>query len=131
QITQLPNYPITKLPNYQLTQLPNSLLFPQREIKRRSAVHAAFGPDLASVALDDLARRRQSNSCAFEFLRGMQTLEHAEELVGISHIKAGAVVGHKIYRRRAPTLHSKFNLRCRLLAGKFPRIPDQVLQHGP
>ena len=55
-------------------------------------INLALGPDLPSVPMDDALNGRQSYSCAFELFSRMETLEHAEKLINIPHIKARAVV---------------------------------------
>ena len=45
--------------------------------------------------MDDALHDREADAGTFEILRAMQPLEHAEELVGVSHIEAGAIVADK------------------------------------
>ena len=38
----------------------------------------------------------QADTCALEFLRGMQSLEDAKELVRVAHVEAHAVIAHVV-----------------------------------
>src|SRR6266566_6351566 len=64
----------------------------QREVKRRALVDGALGPDPAAMSVDDAAHGGEPHPRAFEFGRGVEALEHAEQFVGILHVKACAIV---------------------------------------
>jgi hypothetical protein len=50
------------------------------------------------VALDDLLHGRQADAGSLELISRVKPLEHAEQLAGIRHIEAGAVIAHEIHR---------------------------------
>jgi hypothetical protein len=47
------------------------------------------------MPLDDSADRRQTYSSTFKILGTVETLKRTEKLVGILHVKPGAIVPHK------------------------------------
>jgi hypothetical protein len=55
-------------------------LFPiwEREVKGGSLVYGAFGPDAASVTMNNALNRRQPDAGALEFAGGMEALERSE-----------------------------------------------------
>ncbi len=93
-------------------------------------------PDAPAVALDDALHDRQADAGAFIFLRAVQPLEDAEELVGVAHVETGAVVADEINVDAVWASSSRSRSRRRLaLAGVFQRIgeqvePDLLQQHG-
>ena len=58
----------------------------QSKMERRPFVHFGLKPDFAAVQLDDPLRRRQADARALKFLRPVQPLKNAENLVGIPHV---------------------------------------------
>src|SRR5258708_18120729 len=72
------------------------LLFRKSEKEGCAAVHLGFCPDPAAVAHYDPLHNSQTRADALELIRGVQSLEHAEELVGELHIEPRAVVLHEI-----------------------------------
>src|SRR3989338_6006630 len=64
----------------------------QREVEHRALARGGFGADAAAVALDDTPHRGQANAGAFELAGHVQALERFEELVGVLHVEAAAVV---------------------------------------
>src|SRR3984893_598528 len=64
----------------------------RREVECRALINRRFGPDSPAVAMDDALHDREADAGAFEILRAMQPLEHAEQLVGVSHIEASTIV---------------------------------------
>ena len=58
-------------------------------------IDRSLGPDLSSMPVDNALNGGQSDSGALEFLRSMQTLEHAEKLVYMLHIEARTVISDK------------------------------------
>src|ERR1700730_17420380 len=65
------------------------------EVERRAPTDGCFNPDTPAVALDNALDDRQAHASAFEILRAMQSLEYAEQLVGILHVEASAIVADK------------------------------------
>src|ERR1700674_866074 len=65
------------------------------EVERCPSIDRRLGPNAPAVALDDALHDRQADAGAFEILRAMQPLKHAEKLVGILHVEADAVVANE------------------------------------
>ncbi|MNO94319.1 hypothetical protein D3C76_859370 [compost metagenome] len=61
-------------------------------MKTGALVDLAFGPDTAVMALNDAAYACQAYPGAFEVFHAVQALEHAEQLAGVGHVEAHAVV---------------------------------------
>src|SRR2546430_14832356 len=92
----------------------------QREVERRSPIDGSLGPDPAAVPGDDAPDRRETDAGALEFGRGVQSLEHAEQLVHVLHVEAGTVVPDQ---ERPLSVHlggSELDLRPRLFRGVLP-----------
>src|SRR5467141_2207467 len=64
----------------------------QGEVERRSLIDHALGPDPAAVPVDDASDGGEADAGALEVGSGMQSLEHAEQLVRVLHVEAGAVI---------------------------------------
>src|SRR5256885_1993680 len=65
-------------------------------MKCRAAIDCGFGPDTSAVAMNNSLYDRQANAGAFKFVCAMQSLEYAEELVLILHVKTRPVVADEI-----------------------------------
>jgi hypothetical protein len=105
--------------------------FAQREIKRCAVVDGAFCPDAPTVAVNDALHGGQANARAGKLAHGMETLESAEEPVGIGRIESRAVVTHEVRQGSIATRHPKLDMRGRTLGREFPGVAQQVLQHDP
>src|SRR5438093_9370425 len=77
------------------------LASPEGEAERRPFVRLRLGPDAAAVPVDDPLHDGQADAGALVVLGVVQPLEHAEELVGVAHVEADAVVLDIILRRAA------------------------------
>ena len=55
-----------------------SVLFWDGKVKCRAAVHRAFRPGSAAVAVNDALDVGQADACALEFVLAVQALKHAE-----------------------------------------------------
>src|SRR5262245_60484119 len=66
--------------------------FFQSEVKRSPLARLRFGPDPPPMAVDDALDDRQAHARALIVLGAVEALEDAEELVGVAHVKADAVV---------------------------------------
>src|SRR2546428_9281155 len=62
------------------------------EVEGRSFADGAFRPSPAAVAVDDAAHGRQPDANAGKFALAVKPLERAEQLVGVDHVEANAVV---------------------------------------
>src|SRR5438093_3491928 len=83
----------------------------QREIEAGPLVDSPFGPDAATVALDDSPYRGQANARAFVLLRAVQSLENFEEPSGARRIETGPIVAHEIDRLSSPWDASELDVR--------------------
>jgi hypothetical protein len=54
---------------------------------------AALGPDASAVPVNDSLYGGETDACAGEVMRGVQTLEGSEQFFGVLHCEASAVVG--------------------------------------
>src|ERR1700691_5990108 len=80
----------------------------QGEIESGSVINLRLGPDTPPVLLNDALHRRQAHTGAFKFLFRVHALKHAEELLRILHVEAGAVVTHEHHRRFAHFLDAAY-----------------------
>src|SRR5712691_5070686 len=103
----------------------------EREVERCALARLGIGPDPAAVPVDDPLHRRQPDPGALILVARVQALESAKQLVGVRHVKAGAVVAH--IENRAPIIAKTADLYARLvrLCRELPRIPNQVLECRP
>src|SRR5512143_1368011 len=74
----------------------SSLLYGKSKIHRRAFIDLALRPHSTAKAADDAHDDGEPDADAFEFGYGMQTLEHAKQLIGIPHIEAYASVFNKV-----------------------------------
>src|SRR5688500_2972274 len=101
----------------------------EREREHRAAALARLDPDLAALALHDLAADREADARALEGLAVVQALEHLEHALAVLRVDPDAVVGHG-----DPPLGVVLALRRdphpRAHAGaELEGVRDQVLQH--
>ena len=68
----------------------------QREVEGRARTNLAFSPDSPSVPHDDPMHGRQSDSSSFELTLRVEALEWREELAGVLHVEAGAIVANDV-----------------------------------
>jgi hypothetical protein len=59
----------------------------------------------------------------------MQSLKSAEQFTGVRHVEPGAIVPHEIGGFTVILGNAKFDPCPSMLGGKFPRIPEKILQH--
>src|SRR6266513_2331871 len=100
----------------------------QREVERRTLFDGAFGPDPAAMPVDDAAHGGEPNPGAFEFRRRMEPLKHAEQLVGVAHVEAGAIVLDHEHATAVFLLRRELHARLRLLAGVFPAVAQEIVE---
>lgn len=94
----------------------------ESEIKSCALVQFGFGPDAAAMFLDNALDGCQAHARAFEVFRAVQALKHAEELVGILHAEAHAVVPHEHDRVPVFILLADLNDGLRPWARKLDRV---------
>src|SRR5881394_4631177 len=97
----------------------------ESEEERGAAVHFAVRPDAAAVPLDDALRQGQPHAGALEFVRPMEPLKHAEQLVGIAHVEPDAVIAHEVDDRLSLASRSDLDLRMGPAATELEGIADQ------
>jgi hypothetical protein len=74
-------------------------------VERRALLDLRLGPHSATLPEQESLHGRQAEAVALEQIGGVETLEGAEELLGIVHVEAGAVVAHNAHAEpcgRAP-----------------------------
>src|SRR5260221_102003 len=76
--------------------------------------------NVAAVTANNALDGREPDPGALEFLIRVQALEHAEELLGIRHVEAGAVVAHEIGAAPVAGNGADLDSRVGALAGIFP-----------
>src|SRR5713226_6390597 len=69
----------------------------QAEVKGSTLIDLRFGPDAPAVLMNDSLNSGQSHACSLEVLLAVQALKDAEQLVGIFHIEAHAVVTYEVH----------------------------------
>ena len=67
----------------------------EREVEASRPRRRALGPDAPAVAVHDALHRREADAGARELGGRVQPLEGREQLVGVGHVEAGAVVAHE------------------------------------
>src|SRR5437899_8756035 len=100
----------------------------QGEVERRSLIDGAFRPDPAAVPVDDPPDGCEADTGALEFGSGMQALEHAEQLVRVLHVEAGAVVPD---HEGLPSVRfdgAEFDPRPRLFRGVLPAVAEEIVE---
>src|SRR5207249_5349658 len=65
-------------------------------MERSAFARLAFGPDPATVLVDDALHGGQAQAVPGKLVCAMQAMEHAEEFVPVAHVEADAVVAHEI-----------------------------------
>src|SRR2546428_3802060 len=103
----------------------------QGEVEGRSPIDGSLGPDPAAVPGDDAPDRRETDAGALEFGRGVQALEHAEQLVCVLHVEAGPIVPDQEGPLAAHIGGSEFDLRPRLFRGVLPAVAEQIIEGHP
>jgi hypothetical protein len=81
------------------------------------------------VAFDDPLHNGEAHASPLVFIGAMEPLEHPEELIGMMHIEAGAIISDKVHRRAV-----RFRSAADLdgggvsVARKLDRVAEQVRQ---
>src|SRR5437667_5792942 len=71
----------------------------------------------------------QTNAGTLEISRSMESLKHAKQLVGITHIEPDAIIAHEKNVFGVGLDGANFNPRLLASSGVFESIADQVNQH--
>src|SRR6185312_16496556 len=96
-------------------------------MEARSAIGRGLRPYAAAVAADDPMRGRQSEAQAFELALRMQALKGTEELAGVAHVEANAVVAHEI-DERVTGLHTELDEGWLAATRELPGVMQQRLE---
>src|SRR6266496_2617352 len=81
------------------------------------------------MAKDDSPHIGQTDAGALEISRSMESLKHAKELVGITHIEPDPIIANEKNVFGAGLDAADFNTRLLAGSGVFESIADQVNQH--
>src|ERR1700749_4447723 len=97
-------------------------------MKNGASVGFTFGPGSPSVARDDASYIGKADAVAGKLGGAMQALEHAEQLAGVLHVEAGAVVSHEeLVIPRGGAGEADLDLRQLAVTGVLHRVAEQVL----
>src|SRR5258708_27208612 len=94
------------------------------EEKSGALVEFRLGPDAAAVLVNNALADGQPHAGAFKVLRPVHALENAEELAGVFHIEAGAIVANKYHVLTVHHRLSDFNDG----AVAYPALLDRIRQ---
>src|SRR4051812_48621362 len=81
--------------------------------------------------MDDALHRRQTYSRSGELAAVVQPLKGAEQLAGVSHVEARAVVPHVVYLRAVSLVAGELYPRNFALARELPGVAQQVEDGDP
>src|SRR2546421_9816967 len=101
----------------------------EAEVNGRSLVHRALSPDAAAMPVDDALHGRKADACALELARAVEALKRAEQLIGISHVEARAIVADEIDRLPGALFMPESDLCPDALRRKLPSVAQQVHEH--
>ena len=106
----------------------------ESEVERRALVGLGVGPDAAAVAVDDPLHDGEADAGALIVLGPVQPLEDAEQLVGVAHVEADAVVLDEIGRIALavavalPISIIALRLAARVLEGVGQQVDPDLLE---
>src|SRR5947208_9434557 len=102
---------------------------PEAEIKCRAPVQFRFHPDPSTVLLNNSFHRGQANARALEIFGAVKALEDAEQLIGILHAEADAIVANE--NGRIPVFFhlADFDDGAETGTGEFKRVSHQILKN--
>src|SRR5207247_11147286 len=81
------------------------------------------------MAKDDSPHIGQTDAGALEISRSMETLKHAKELVGITHIEPDPIIAHEENVPAVGLDAADFNTRLLASSGVSESIGDKINQH--
>src|SRR5258708_16915585 len=81
------------------------------------------------MALNDALCNRKTNARAFEFLGAVQPLKNAEQLAGVFHVKAGAVVVNEVNALAVFRATANSNHRGVAATSVLERVGKKVGEH--
>jgi hypothetical protein len=83
------------------------------------------------MAVDNALHDGQPYAGSLVLLSPVQPLEHAEQLVGVLHVEAGAIIFDVVSVLAVELFPANFDLRRVTLAGELERIAQQVGEDLP
>src|SRR4029453_6612445 len=83
-------------------------------------------PDPAAVPLDDPLDEGQSDPGPLVLVLAVQPLEDLEQLAGVAHVEAGAIVADVVHGLAVHLLGSYLDARDRLPVGVLDRVSEPV-----
>src|SRR5258705_1696198 len=101
----------------------------QGEVEARALLRPRLGPYPAAVAQDHALHDREADAGSGDLILGMQALEHAEELRGVAHVEADAVVAHPVDVLGALRLAADLDPSRIALAAVLEGVADEVQPH--
>src|SRR3989454_6337151 len=107
-----------------------SVLASQGEVERRPAVHRSLRPHAAAMAVHDALHRGESYARALELDGRVEALERAEQLLGVRHVEARAVVPDEAGAVTVALGHAEPEGRAGGPPGVLPRGTAQGLGAG-
>src|SRR4051794_28833505 len=110
---------------------PSFLAFGQREGKSRALADGALGLERAAVAIDDALGQRQPDPRTFEIFLPVQPLEHLEQLAGVGHVEAEAIVLDGVDDIAVALHAADADPRRRHAAAVFDGVVDQIVERLP
>src|ERR1700694_140543 len=86
----------------------------------------SFGPDAAAVPGHNPLHDREAHAGSGKLLGPMQPLEHAEQLVDITHVETRAVVTHPVHVLRQTYAPADLDAGIGALAAVLERVAHEV-----
>src|SRR5256714_6544645 len=99
------------------------------EVEGRPLAHGPFGPDPSAVTVDDTLDGGEADARALELVPAVETLERAEQLSGVCHVEARAVVADEVDGLAPLALPTESDLRRVALRGELPSVAQKVREH--
>ena len=104
-------------------------LGPQREAEARALSGRRLHRDAAAVPVHDAAHRGQAHPGALEFAGVVQALEGFEQVAGLGHVEASAVVAHTEAAQAIDRVPAEADVRLGCPGAVLPGVVQQVLQY--
>src|SRR5256714_1303660 len=99
------------------------------EVEGRPLVHGPLGPGATPVTIDDALDGGEAYPSALELVAAVETLERAEQLAGVRHVEARAVVADEVDCLATLLLPPESDLRRVALRGELPGVAQKVDEH--
>src|SRR5437588_5867355 len=99
------------------------------EVEGCPLVHGPLGPHPTAVTIDDALDGGEADARAFELVAAVETLERAEQLSGVSHVEARAIVADEVNGLALLALPTESDLRRVALRCELPGVAQKVREH--